>query len=177
MKRFGMLLAIVACMALVTAAAWGQDSSKASAPAAAKTDTKAAVKHPYVGETKCKMCHKQEYDSWMTTKHAKAWAALKPEEQKKADCAGCHTTGKTATDSLLVNVACEACHGPGGDYKAIKKMQDPKLAAEAGLLPITEETCTRCHNKNSPNFKSFDFAKAKDPAAGGVHMHPVKAKN
>ena len=176
MKRFGILLAIVACVALVTAPAWGQDSSKAPA-AAAKADTKAAVKHPYVGEMKCKMCHKEQYDSWTTTKHAKAWAALKPEEQKKADCAGCHTTGKTASDSLLVNVACEACHGPGGDYKAIKKMQDLKLATEAGLLPITEATCTRCHNKTSPTFKSFDFAKAKDPAAGGVHKHAVKAKS
>jgi hypothetical protein len=178
MKRIGMLLAIVACVALVTAPAWSQDSSKAGAsPAAtAKSDAKVAAKHQYVGEKKC-VCHKEPYDSWATTKHAKAWAALKPEEQKKADCVGCHTTGKTATDSMLVNVACEACHGPGGDYKAINKMKDPKLAAEAGLLPITEATCTRCHNKKSPTFKSFDFAKAKDPAAGGVHKHAVKTKS
>ena len=180
MKRIRMLLASVACAALVTGPAWGQDSTKAGAAPAkteTKTETKAAAKHQFVGETKCKMCHKEQYESWMTTKHAKAWASLKPEEQKKADCVGCHTTGKTAADSMLVNVACEACHGPGGDYKATNKMKDPKLAAEAGLLPITEATCTRCHNKKSPTFKAFDFAKAKDPAAGGVHKHPVKAKS
>jgi RecJ-like exonuclease len=174
-----MLLATVACVALVATLAWSQDSSKAgAAPAAtAKSEAKAAAKHQYVGEKKCKMCHKEQYDSWATTKHAKAWASLKPEEQKKAECVACHTTGKTATDSLLVNISCESCHGPGSEYKAMDKMKDPKLAAEAGLLPITEATCTRCHNKKSPTFKGFDFAKAKDPAAGGVHKHAVKAKS
>jgi cytochrome c553 len=176
MKRIGIILAILACLALVFGIALAQDAEKAAATdkAAAK---KEAPKHDYVGETKCKMCHKAEYESWLTTKHAKAWASLKPEEQKKAECAECHITGKTASDSLLVNVGCEACHGPGADYKSMKIMKDAKLAAEAGLMPITEETCTRCHNKKSPNFKEFDFAKAKDPAAGGVHKHPEKAKS
>ena len=177
MKRIGMLLASVACAVLVAGPAWGQDSGKAAAAPAAKAETKAAVKHQFVGETKCKMCHKEQYESWATTKHAKAWASLKPEEQKKAECIECHITGKTATDSMLVNVGCEACHGQGSDYKTMKVMKDPKLAAEAGLMPITEASCTRCHNKKSPTFKAFDFAKAKDPAAGGVHKHPVKAKN
>ncbi|MBI5867666.1 MAG: cytochrome c3 family protein [candidate division Zixibacteria bacterium] len=179
MKKIGIVLAIVACVALVTGPAWGQDSTKTTTTETktktTTTTTTTAAKHQYVGETKCKMCHKAEYESWMTTKHAKAWASLKPEEQKKAECNECHMTGKTASDSILVNVGCESCHGPGSDYKAMNTMKNAKLAAEAGLMPITEETCTRCHNKKSPNFKEFDFNKAKDPAAGGVHKHTPKA--
>ncbi|MBI3872821.1 MAG: cytochrome c3 family protein [candidate division Zixibacteria bacterium] len=109
----------------------------------------------------------------METKHSRAWSALKPEEQKK-ECAECHITGKTASDSLLVNVGCESCHGPGSEYRSITKMKDAKLAAAAGLMPITEATCVRCHNARSPQFKApFDFAKAKEL---GVHKHFTKAK-
>ncbi|HWQ37065.1 MAG TPA: multiheme c-type cytochrome [Burkholderiales bacterium] len=125
----------------------------------------------YVGEKSCKTCHKVEYESWMTTKHANAWATLKPEDQKKPECAGCHMTGKTAADSMIVNVTCEACHGPGSEYKSMKNMKDPKLAAAAGLLPVTEATCVQCHNKNSPTFKGFDFAKALE---AGVHKRTEK---
>ena len=127
----------------------------------------------YVGEKSCKTCHKVEYDSWLTLKHANAWAALKPEEQKKPECVSCHSTGKTAADSLIVNVSCEACHGPGSEYKSMKIMKDPKLAATAGVLPVTEATCLQCHNKNSPTFKAFDFAKAKE---GGVHKMKPKTE-
>ncbi len=128
--------------------------------------------HSYVGENNCKMCHKLQYDSWSKTKHAQAWAALKPAEQAKPECAECHITGKTKSDSLLVNVGCEACHGPGSDYKSMKAMKDPKLAAAAGLLPITEATCVRCHNARSPMFKAFDYKKA---LAAGIHEHKPKA--
>jgi len=139
-----------------------------------KSDTlKWAEAHfSYVGENSCKMCHKLQYDSWSKTKHANAWAALKPEEQAKPECAECHIVGKTKSDSLLVDVACEACHGPGSEYKAMKNMKDPKLAAASGLLAVTEATCLRCHNSRSPQFKSFDYAKA---LAAGIHEHKPKA--
>lgn len=143
------------------------------AQAQTKTDTlKWAEKtFKYVGEKACKTCHKVEHESWLTLKHANAWAALKPEEQKKPECAGCHMTGKTAADSMIVNVTCEACHGPGSEYKSMKNMKDPKLAAAAGLLPVTEATCLQCHNKNSPTFKGFTFAEAMKTG-----MHKIKPK-
>jgi len=140
--------------------------------ATASDTLKWAEKHfSYVGENSCKMCHKLEYDSWAKTKHATAWAALKPDEQAKPECAACHITGKTKTDSLLVNVGCESCHGPGSSFKSMATMKDPKLAAAAGLLPVTEATCVRCHNERSPQFKGFDFAKA---VVAGVHQHKPK---
>lgn len=126
----------------------------------------------YVGENGCKTCHKVEYDSWKTSKHANAWAALKPEEQKKPECASCHMTGRTAADSVIVNVSCEACHGPGSEYKSMTKMKDHKLATAAGLLIPNEATCTQCHNKNSPTFKGFTFAEA---VKTGTHAKKQKA--
>ncbi len=138
-------------------------------------------KFTYVGEKSCKMCHKAEFDAWSATPHAKAFAALKPEEQKKAECTACHTTGKTAADSVLVNVACEACHGPGSEYKKATIMSKTKFAADkaaalkaaqdAGLIIPTAETCTtKCHHKEgNPNFKEFNWDAMKDK------VHPIAA--
>jgi hypothetical protein len=137
-------------------------------------------KFTYVGDAKCKMCHKDNHASWMETKHAKAFAALKPEEQKKPECVKCHMTGTTAENVVLEGVQCEACHGPGSEYKKPTIMSKAKFAADkavalkaakdAGLVIPTAETCVRCHTKEgNPNFKEFDFAKSK-----GL-VHPKKA--
>lgn len=166
MKRLVTLALALGLALALCGGAWAADSTRV--PGKADTLKWAEAHFKYVGDAKCKMCHKQQYESWATTKHAKAWASLKPEEQKKAECMECHMTGKTATDSLLVNVGCEACHGPGSEYKAMAKMKDPKLAAAAGLLPVNEATCVRCHNAKSPTFKGFEYAKAKET---GVHKH------
>ena len=118
-------------------------SSLAMAQEKIKSDTlKWAEKtFKYVGEKSCKACHKVEFDSWLTTPHANAWSVLKPEEQKNPACASCHSTGKTAADSLLVNVTCESCHGPGSEYKSMKTMKDHALSVAAGVLPVSEKTC------------------------------------
>lgn len=150
------------------------------APEAAKADTtkKAAAGHQYVGFKKCVICHKKDGvgPSWEATAHAKAWESLKPEDQKKAECIGCHMTGKTAEGEVLTGVQCEACHGPGSDYKAQKTMQSRELAVAAGMVVPDEKTCLKCHNDKVPEqFRSkepWDFAKMK---AKGVHAKAVKA--
>ncbi len=138
--------------------------------------------HDYVGFKKCKTCHKPEYKAWLETGHAKAYDLLSDEEKEGDKCVGCHITGIIAKDSsLAVGVQCEACHGPGKDYKSTKIMSkkkwkaDPekqkKMAIEAGLnYPPTEETCVRCHNKKSPNYKEFNFEERKKK------VHPVAPK-
>lgn len=129
-----------------------------------------AAGETYVGADKCKICHKDQYAKWESTKHAKAWDALKPEEQKKAECIECHTTGNNAA---MPGVGCENCHGAGSAYKAPTIMNkakwgaDPaaqlKMAEAAGLVAKPgEAVCTKCHNKKSPTFKSFNFAEAKE---------------
>lgn len=124
----------------------------------------------YVGSDKCKICHKDQYTPWEASKHSKAWSALKPEEQKKAECIKCHSTDG---EGKFPNVGCEACHGPGSEYKSPNIMNkqkwaaDPagqlKLATAAGLVAKPDEkVCVKCHNKQSPTFKGFNFAQMKE---------------
>ncbi len=141
----------------------------------------AQAKPTFVGAEKgCKMCHKAQYESWATTGHAKAWDLLKPEEQAKKECVGCHQTGAMADGTMITGVTCEACHGAGSEYKKpaimskkayTDKAAGRKAAVAAGLVIPTAETCTAsCHKaEGNPNFKPFDFEKSK-----GL-VHPVKA--
>ena len=73
----------------------------------------------YVGAAKCKMCHQIQFKSWETTKHAKAFDALKGAEQTNAKCVKCHTTGSAD----IKGVQCEACHGAGSDYMKMQIMK------------------------------------------------------
>ena len=111
----------------------------------------------YVGVAKCQACHKTEksgnqYGKWLDSKHAKAWATLASPEakevarkkgiddpQKSDKCVKCHiaTHGVEAKfiDTLTKEegVSCEACHGPGSEYKALKVMKDRQAAIAAGV--------------------------------------------
>ncbi len=125
----------------------------------------------YIGAEKCKMCHKTEYNSWAAMKHAKAFDLLKPEEQKDEKCLACHTTGPGKTDKVLEGIQCEACHGPGSEYKSIKIMKDPEKARTVGLIDPGKEVCVGCHNEKSPTFKGFNYEEVKTKA-----MHAKKQK-
>lgn len=144
----------------------------------------------YVGVKKCKVCHKQEkygnqYSRWLESKHSKAYETLASEEakkiakekgiedpQKNGDCLKCHVTAfnvsqdlKMETFTLEEGVSCEACHGPGSEYKKLNVMK--KLTAgeiepaSVGLQEPNEENCKGCHNEESPTYKEFDFEKFK----------------
>jgi hypothetical protein len=161
MRKYPVLSMFSALLFLfATAFVWAAEGAKEKA------------KPEYVGAKKCKACHKAEHKSWLETKHAKAFDVLSVEEKKKAECVGCHITGKTAKGELLEGIQCEACHGPGSGYKSAKVMskkkwaanpdKHKKMAVEAGLVHPTEKECKRCHKKEgNPNFKKFDFAKKK----------------
>ncbi len=164
MRKLTVLATIIVAMCFLVSLAVAQDAAK---PADAKKT------FSFVGDAKCKICHKVEHTSWLTTKHAKAWEALKPEEQKKEECIGCHSTGKTAEGTLLTGVQCESCHGPGSEYKAQKIMKDKALSLASGLIEPKKEVCVKCHNDKSPTFKGFEFEKAvKDPK--GIHEKAPK---
>ena len=108
----------------------------------------------YVGVNQCKMCHMKQYNVWKDTAHAKAFDVLKPADQAKPECIKCHITGD---NKELKGVQCEACHGPGSEYKSFAVMKNVKEAEAKGLVPKPVNVCVKCHNKNSPNFKGFDF--------------------
>ncbi|RMD91102.1 MAG: cytochrome C554 [Calditrichaeota bacterium] len=154
----------------------------------------------YVGVKGCKACHLTkksgaQFKIWKKSPHAKAYETLatpKAKEiakkydiddpQKSEKCLKCHVTafgvdekirGKKLT--LAEGVSCEACHGPGSGYKTKKVMQaiwEGKVdGAKYGLIKPDEKVCVRCHNEESPTFKSFDFEKMKEKIA-----HPVPKK-
>jgi len=50
-----------------------------------------------------------------------------------------------------VNVQCEACHGPGSEYKAISVMKNRTAALEKGLVLPTKELCLGCHGGRFPD--------------------------
>ena len=160
-----------------------------------------APKFKYVGAAKCKMCHKGEkngniFEIWEKNSHAKAYATLATEEskaiaqkagikgdpQQAKECLSCHVTGYEAAADLKdpsltmeEGISCEACHGPGSQYKSLKVMKDIAAGtvkgADFGLVTPDINLCVKCHNTKSPTFKEFKFEEAAKKIA-----HPLPKK-
>jgi nitrate/TMAO reductase-like tetraheme cytochrome c subunit len=124
----------------------------------------------YIGVDKCKICHKVEHESWLKLPHAKAFERLKPEEQSTPECLKCHATGAS---KALPGVQCEACHGPGSDYKSIQVMKDRAKSIAAGLVVPDRATCEGCHTQAPHDLPAFDFEAAKPK---GIHEFKPKLK-
>ncbi len=147
----------------------------------------------YIGSIMCGECHKlsemgYQYSTWRRSPHADAHAVLAtPRAREIAEAAGvqedplyaaaclkCHTTayhdpaGGHAESYLLdEGVGCEACHGAGSEYALEAVMRDEPAALQAGLKPVTRETCLRCHE--DAHGKPFDYDEAVKMIA-----HPLK---
>lgn len=98
------------------------------------------AKFAYVGSRACRRCHLQQYRTWETSAHARAFDLLAPgampdskrkvnlvpeiDYRDNAFCLGCHTVGFQAEGGFesfeatpaLAGIGCENCHGPGGAY-------------------------------------------------------------
>ena len=109
----------------------------------------------YMGAKFCRTCHSSadndRYHNWLESGHAKAFDVLSGAERTDSRCLACHTTGhdQAISDKSirkdLRGVQCEACHGPGSEYKPMNVMKDPKLARANGLWDVSREICLRCH--------------------------------
>ncbi len=155
----------------------------------------------FVGASKCKECHQEQYASWKKTRMAnsfdvlragvksqeKRMAGLDPEQDYTHDetCLPCHTTGYGLVGGFvsieetpeMAGVSCEACHGHGGTY--VNTVMNPKqptfttaAAREVGLVyPPTENVCRSCHNARSP-FVGMDYKFHYDERVKlGTHEH------
>lgn len=147
----------------------------------------AQSKFKYVGANACKACHMlpksgAAFKIWQESAHAKAMATLATpaakeiaskkgiaDPQKDQACVKCHDTAAGVAAAQLAptfkageGVGCESCHGAGSDYKSMAVMKDVdagKVKGETvGLMKPTEKDCLKCHNSESPTFKSFNFA-------------------
>jgi hypothetical protein len=156
-----------------------------------------AVEAKYTSERDCSRCHKKalignQTKVWKKTKHAKAFESLKSEDALKIakergmttppheseECLRCHATAQGLKPEqiekiplrLKDGVQCESCHGPGSEYKGNEIMSDHDKSVAAGMWEPgkDEKICTKCHNKDSPSFKDFDYEKRKEEIA-----HPI----
>jgi hypothetical protein len=125
----------------------------------------------YVGDAKCKMCHKDQHASWAETTHAKATEHAKASTDREfsADCLKCHATN---ADEALPGVQCEACHGAGSDYKKMSIMKDREAAVANGLIIPTQETCDSCHTGDDHSTKKVLADEKTNTAA----IHTFKEK-
>lgn len=129
------------------------------------------AQNKYIGAAKCKMCHQgpakgDQYKKWTESKHANAMKSLKGADATNPKCTKCHATASGIDAKLLdgltmaEGVSCESCHGAGSAYKSPTVMKDKAAAKKSGLTEPNEALCKKCHNSESPNFKSFDYATA-----------------
>lgn len=117
----------------------------------AKTPFAAFTPGAYMGNTACGSCHTQEHASWLLTHHSVAWRTLvRGDKTDDPACVGCHVTGHEqpggwdgTSESHLVDVGCEACHGPGGPHD--------------GTRTDATAACAGCHDAKH----SLDFQLAK----------------
>lgn len=133
--------------------------------------TAQAQDHEYVGAAKCKMCHKVQYASWEQTTHAKATddAKASTDREFSADCLKCHATNASED---FAGVQCEACHGPGSDYKKMSIMKDKDASIANGLIIPSQETCDGCHTGDDHS-KKVVLADNLDNRAA-IHEHKAE---
>ncbi len=111
----------------------------------------------YLGVGACQSCHVEEFDVYAHTRHARAYATLASQfVHRDTNCVGCHVTGYgeaggfqgvrvRGADVDLIDVQCEACHGPGADHARDGSYRDTAIAS-----------CVKCHTPNDD--PDFDFS-------------------
>jgi hypothetical protein len=156
-----------------------------------------AQEFQYVGAAKCKICHNkpatgQQFKIWSESLHANAMKSLSNEKSmayakehniadptKEAGCIKCHSTAGSLKDSQMAGltiaegVSCESCHGPGSAYKTNTIMKDKALSVKNGLIIPDQKICEKCHNKDNPFYKDFNFTEASKKIA---HPNPLVQK-
>ncbi len=115
-------------------------------------------KYYYVGNSKCRLCHREFFIGRKKDKHDFAFKRLvETGYETNPKCLVCHTTGfgvPTGFKSIeetprLANVQCEGCHGPGSLHIKIAR----KTKKGGGFLaspndPITQKKmCNACHTE------------------------------
>ena len=145
-----------------------------------------------------------QYGKWSKTWHAKTFETLAEDDakevakakgiddpQKSGDCLKCHVTAfGVPADAVApdfkpeLGVQCESCHGPGEVHQkariaaAAKRKGAAAAATEVADGEIIRkpnmDTCLKCHNPESPTYKSFCY---KEMHALIVHVNPKKQRS
>jgi len=206
---FSVAVAVLGFTAATVVHAQSEQAAPATPATQAAAPGGAEAAGKYVGVAKCKMCHKKaetgdQYDVWMKSGHAKAFATLATDKakseatkqgiadpQKDPKCLKCHTTAAAVADpatekvTMEEGVSCESCHGAGSGYYKMKAMQDISAGKvdgkTVGLTLPTKETCVKCHTQEgNAFFKPFVFEERvkliahPDPKLDAMKKAPAK---
>ncbi len=118
----------------------------------------------YLGAGACLRCHEEAFETYTRTRHARAYETLSTNfRQLDSNCIGCHSvgygkpggfTGVRVVGSMvdLVDVQCEACHGPGAEH-----------SRDGAYLQSAVESCKTCHTEDQD--ASFNYAEAWEKIA------------
>ncbi|MCW8895517.1 multiheme c-type cytochrome [Sulfurimonas sp.] len=142
-------------------------------------------RYRYVGNSKCRLCHRKFFIGRKNDPHDHSMESLvRTGYEKNSHCLTCHSTGHgTETGYVneewtprLSNVQCEGCHGPGNVHIDMAKAKTRKREEfiEGGFLAgqdspkVLKKMCTSCHtkrwNKSYHDLdKSYDTYKKADP--------------
>lgn len=189
-RKLRTVLGFVVAVSLV----WGGVRAAAQAPAAeapAAASAEARDASLLVGVKSCKMCHKKDeegnqFQKWSEGPHAKAFEVLGTDEAKAAGakygienpqtsgkCLRCHSTAYNFTEEVQTQVvpveegvSCESCHGPGKNYKSKTVMADREQSIANGMIHPAKQSCTLCHNEESPSWDPERYTKADGTKAG-----------
>lgn len=120
---------------------------------------KGSTQDIYLGLANCQRCHLPAFEAYIRTKHATAYSTLSAMfMHRDSGCVPCHSTGYGAPGGFsgvrmtgsavdLVDVQCEACHGPAAEHS-----RDGRYKERA------RESCVKCHT--SEQDATFDYEKA-----------------
>ncbi|TKI68674.1 hypothetical protein FCU45_09670 [Sulfurimonas crateris] len=145
--------------------------------------------YSYVGNSKCRLCHRNFFLGRKNDPHDHAMENLVASgDDKNSHCLMCHSTGHgTPTGFVdmektprLANVQCEGCHGPGNVHIALakdKSRNEVKKFTGGGFLAgednpeILRKMCTSCHterwNRSYHDFdKAYNSYRKADPNTG-----------
>jgi hypothetical protein len=132
----------------------------------------------YVGTKQCLQCHPGAAAVWQASAHAHSFATVTG-RQADADprCIGCHTTGfgtpsgyrREFHGDKLVDVGCEACHGPGSLHV---RQEAGDRTVNFSFRPLETGDCLKCHHGEfSRPFDWQDFwpriKHGQEPATAG----------
>lgn len=171
----GVIVAI--CLALTLAfTALGQPAPYGAQEAASPADSS------YVGTRRCVECHAEQAQTWSKTKHVNTFTCLPAQYRADPACMTCHVTGYgepggyvqgTPAETLedLLEVGCEACHGPGSAHEKASRelvgldlttMSDQQLAQMEQRIRGTihknhpQNVCIRCHFESDRRHPPFN---------------------
>ncbi len=136
----------------------------------------------YVGNTKCRLCHRKFFLGRKKDPHDFAMNALVSSgHEENPRCLVCHSTGfgvETGFVSIestprLSNVQCEGCHGPGNVHiKLIKAKKRGGFLAGTDKPKRLKQMCQNCHTKRWDRSyhdldKAYDKYRNADPNSKG----------